>query len=241
MIKFFRHIRKQLLSENKIGKYFKYAIGEILLVVIGILIALQINTWNQNRLNKKEAILITESIYNDLVKDTLLLTKRINDYEDLLKHNSSLTDQLHSDTSTLNTFKNVAKEFNPTFWVIEAFNNTTLNSIESTGKIELLNNDFKKELMEHKSLQAGSLNKGNSGIYLGFMNNFTSKYKFGKNHGAFITKMNAQIKDEQEYVNLLTHLVGYKNYMMNSSLSGWKATKKKAKKILSMIEINDHD
>ena len=38
--------------ENKTGKYFKYAIGEILLVVIGILIAFSINTWNQNRINK---------------------------------------------------------------------------------------------------------------------------------------------------------------------------------------------
>jgi len=48
MIKFFRHIRKSLLMENKTGKYLKYAIGEIILVVIGILIALQINNWNEN-------------------------------------------------------------------------------------------------------------------------------------------------------------------------------------------------
>ena len=49
MIKFFRHIRYKLMSENKTGKYFKYAIGEIILVVIGILIALQINNWNEQR------------------------------------------------------------------------------------------------------------------------------------------------------------------------------------------------
>ncbi|RNC92086.1 MAG: hypothetical protein ED555_02970 [Allomuricauda sp.] len=49
MIKFFRHIRQKLLSENQFSKYLLYAIGEIILVVIGILIALQINNWNENR------------------------------------------------------------------------------------------------------------------------------------------------------------------------------------------------
>ena len=56
MIKFFRKIRQNLLSEGKPGKYLKYAIGEILLVVIGILIALQINNWNSERLEKIEEI-----------------------------------------------------------------------------------------------------------------------------------------------------------------------------------------
>ena len=54
MIKFFRHIRRSLIQKNQMGKYFKYAIGEILLVVIGILIALQINNWNEDRKLKKE-------------------------------------------------------------------------------------------------------------------------------------------------------------------------------------------
>ena len=49
MIKFFRHIRKSLLEKNLMGKYFKYAVGEIILVVIGILIALQFNNWNEAR------------------------------------------------------------------------------------------------------------------------------------------------------------------------------------------------
>ena len=49
MIKFFRRIREQLLTENKFNKYLIYAIGEIVLVVIGILIALSINNWNEER------------------------------------------------------------------------------------------------------------------------------------------------------------------------------------------------
>jgi len=61
MIKFFRTIRKNLMEQNKTGKYLKYAIGEIVLVVIGILIALSINNWNGKRIQKqKEHILLTE-------------------------------------------------------------------------------------------------------------------------------------------------------------------------------------
>jgi len=54
MIKLFRNIRKNLLNEGKTASYLKYAIGEIVLVVIGILIALQINNWNQRRLDRIE-------------------------------------------------------------------------------------------------------------------------------------------------------------------------------------------
>ena len=61
MIKLFRKIRYELMSKNKTTKYFKYAIGEIILVVIGILIALQINNWNEKRKNKlKETALLQE-------------------------------------------------------------------------------------------------------------------------------------------------------------------------------------
>lgn len=89
MIKFFRGIRKNLLSEGKegnpalpAGRYLKYAIGEIMLVVIGILIALQINNWNEERkervLEKKVLIELKKSLENncnEMVQDSL---RRVN-------------------------------------------------------------------------------------------------------------------------------------------------------------------
>jgi hypothetical protein len=66
MIKFFRRIRQQLLSENKISKYLLYAIGEIVLVVIGILIALSINNWNENRKDAKKEKIALNQLKKDL-------------------------------------------------------------------------------------------------------------------------------------------------------------------------------
>lgn len=70
MIKFLRKIRQNLLSEGKTGKYLKYAFGEILLVVIGILIALGINNWNENRKNKQAEKIVLDNIYENLVIDS---------------------------------------------------------------------------------------------------------------------------------------------------------------------------
>jgi hypothetical protein len=62
MIKLFRKIRQNLLSEGKNRKYFKYAIGEIVLVVIGILIALGINNWNENRKNSESEYVLLQKL-----------------------------------------------------------------------------------------------------------------------------------------------------------------------------------
>lgn len=66
MIKLFRNFRRNLLNEGKTTKYFKYAIGEIILVVIGILIALQINNWNETRKNKAKETVLVDQLLQDL-------------------------------------------------------------------------------------------------------------------------------------------------------------------------------
>ncbi|HMR44379.1 MAG TPA: DUF6090 family protein [Saprospiraceae bacterium] len=80
MIKFFRRIRQNLLSENKFARYLLYAFGEIVLVVIGILIALGINNMNQNRINEK----IEQTYLNGLKQEFLMSKIKL---EELLKVN----------------------------------------------------------------------------------------------------------------------------------------------------------
>ena len=111
MIKFFKYIRKDLMEKNKTGKYLKYAIGEILLVVIGILIAVQINSWNQQRNRiELETVLLeqlrdeTITVYGDITGDNNALNMaqdshyRILDY---ISQNASYADSMCFDFSLI--------------------------------------------------------------------------------------------------------------------------------------------
>ena len=95
MIKFFRQIRQHLLSENKFSKYMLYAIGEIVLVVIGILIALSINQWNNNRVNKIESNNFNKRLLAEVSNNIDLANGKI----EIIK-------------STLNSSKQILKLFN---------------------------------------------------------------------------------------------------------------------------------
>jgi len=73
MIKIFRNIRKQSLEKGSLQKYILYAIGEIILVVVGILIALSINNWNNNKFLKQTELKIYKNLKNQITKDRDLL------------------------------------------------------------------------------------------------------------------------------------------------------------------------
>ncbi|GFZ87333.1 hypothetical protein GCM10011531_18270 [Aquaticitalea lipolytica] len=90
MIKFFRNIRKNLLTDGKTTKYFKYAIGEIVLVVIGILIALQINNWNENRKQESKVNNYLNSMVIDLSSDIKAYDRIIESYELQVENNTSI-------------------------------------------------------------------------------------------------------------------------------------------------------
>lgn len=81
MFKFFRKIRFNLIKTNKALEYIKYALGEILLVVIGILLAVQINNWNQEKENQKKITSIFIDILNDLADDIHEVERIIQFYE----------------------------------------------------------------------------------------------------------------------------------------------------------------
>lgn len=105
MIKFFRRIRQKLLTENKFSKYLLYAVGEIFLVVIGILIALQINNWNSNRLDREYEIKILNEILRNLETDLENINSKITLNEKFMDANSKVLRHLMDKTPLTDSLK----------------------------------------------------------------------------------------------------------------------------------------
>ncbi|MCB0462680.1 MAG: DUF6090 family protein [Flavobacteriaceae bacterium] len=97
MIKFFRKIRYNLMEQNKTGKYLKYAIGEIILVVIGILIALQINNWNEARKSKVFETEILTQVQANLIKDKLTLQNIASNFQKAIESSNKILESKWSD------------------------------------------------------------------------------------------------------------------------------------------------
>ena len=106
-MKFFRKIRQQQLGENKFGNYSLYAIGEILLVVIGIVIALQIDNWNEDQNLRKTEVALLKEMKNNLEADLIDLRWNINENKKILNANEIVLESLKSPESyndTLNFY-----------------------------------------------------------------------------------------------------------------------------------------
>jgi hypothetical protein len=90
MIKFFRKIRQNMIKENKVSKYLLYAIGEILLVVIGILIALNINNQNENRKERKQEAILLKQLQVDFNSNLEQLDQKISFRRDFMNSSKQL-------------------------------------------------------------------------------------------------------------------------------------------------------
>ena len=140
MIKFFRHTRRSLLKENKMGKYFKYALGEILLVVIGILLALQINNWNESRKLKQIEIDYLQRLVIDLKDNEKLLSDF---YEIKQKQFEASNIFLNfSFSKNQDSVFNIMPYFNSIFsWQDININEVTFDEMVSSGNLDLISND----------------------------------------------------------------------------------------------------
>ena len=146
MIKFFRKIRQNLLMENKTSKYLKYAIGEIILVMIGILLALQVNNWNQQRIAIQKEQLLLEALQNEFVENKAQFEKVVDRHKLAMASTQYVIAQFPIDPKTINfkTFREKMKDwgrgisFNPSQGVIRSLVNTSSFELISNKELRRL-------------------------------------------------------------------------------------------------------
>jgi hypothetical protein len=217
MIKLFRNIRKNLLNEGKTSKYFKYAIGEIVLVVIGILIALQINTWNQEHKERnaekamiadlKTSLLNTKTQLEDLTLRYERNLEQVNLVVDHIKSRRPLDDQLKRSLINIESYPEPLFE-------IGIYENFKINSLH------LIQNDsLKTAIIQFYEAQLPSISDK-------LTNNIESisttsliplnVQNFSYGDGGKMTPNDYEdLLDNQQYFNAITYMRGIKGFALS--------------------------
>ncbi|AVR45421.1 hypothetical protein C7S20_09130 [Christiangramia fulva] len=158
MIKLLKNIRMKSLKENSFTRYVIYAIGEIILVVIGILIALQVNNWNENQKKNVLKKQYLSSLISDTIKDTIVLKDNIKSIEGDLSLITSFKNRLSKSTSTLDTVRHIARyEYLPFFDPSNELNRNTITSLLSTGDLNLFDKEIQNTILTHNTIQLALL------------------------------------------------------------------------------------
>ena len=248
MIKFFRKIRQKLLSENKFSKYLIYALGEIVLVVIGILIALQINNLNEQRKQ------------NNLEQDYLFALKT--EFENnLIEVNRviKLTSKLHDKAQELATYTGpeipniTEKKFGELYFgtlnaeVQYRPGSGVLNEIINSGKLNIFQNSELKNalatldamLLQIRFQENEELSKVRSDLILIGRNNVSQRRLaydtygglFDLDRGKFL-ESNKHLLTSRKFDNLITGFIFTSGYLKGR----YEAMKKQLEKVIAIID-----
>ena len=232
MIKIFRKIRQQLLTENKFSKYLIYAIGEIILVVIGILIALSIKNWNEGRKKKETLNNIYTIIKQDLETDLLNIDKIFTS----MNPNEKMLMKVINQTMTFEDYKSCE----PCQRVLHGFPDYTFqergiklleNQSQST------NNDLKATITDFYSELNTEIDVDIEAISIGFLNN---QY-YWKNNKSWFTDFIRGISND-EFIEYALNSWDYRNRASEFHVLYYelyfghlKEYKQRAKKIIEKI------
>jgi len=258
MIKFFRKIRQNLLSEGKTGNYFKYAIGEIVLVVIGILIALQINNWNENRITNKTVNTYLNSLTQEF-KDEQGLLDLIIKYHSfkyysmqyLLKiEGTKLYDPISDRKDDIPKYKPdpdryFLKELPETYdkeFIILTFGymhravnppflKSTLEELKSTGMYSKINPKIKEKINDYYSWMGNNFNGKPQSLAMDFQVSLAEE-------GLITTDVNKMddpislLKNNPKRIGLIKRMIRESGWTVQSAIE----LKTKNKEIIQLIE-----
>ena len=147
MIKFFRKIRYDLMEKNRTGKYLKYAIGEIILVMIGVLLALQVNNWNEERKDRIKEQVVLKQLQEDYQANLIQLEEKMETRENILISAFQLLKAFDEPAGVVrdSLIKDLANvNHDPTFDPIQ-------NDLSNSGNLSLISNNRLRRLISNWS------------------------------------------------------------------------------------------
>ena len=240
MIKFIRKIREKLLTENKFNKYLLYAIGEIILVVIGILIALGINNWNIKNVQQNEVITYLTSIKSNLIQDTLSLSYRNQDIKQNIQTFDSIANLINTDESISSLDSQLTRAlFNTHRFITEK---NSFEDLTSNGKFGLIKNkEIKEEILSYYNfIENSSLPFNNSletytreTLAPYFMKNYQLEFPID-----FNLNLDERLSFVSENKNVLFELnaIKYRYFILEQLIEVYAIITTNAKKIIDLID-----
>ncbi len=196
MFKFFRNIRHNMIKNNKTGQYLKYAIGEIILVVIGILIALSINNWNEKRkdsiLEKEYLTRLLEDIKFDISWTNTYILDRYKHKVESLENGKAYYQGNYVIKDTLQFLKDIGYGgvFGNASWNL---NKNTYNELISTGNLRKIeSNLLRTKIINYYEISNANLKASKNYIsgYIPFVNSFTA---FNTNNRDYIAEFDQKL------------------------------------------------
>lgn len=221
MISFFRKIRRTLLSQNKASRYLTYAFGEIVLVVIGILIAIQINDLYANRKQNKSRKINAGLLIENLVRDSLYITQWKNNVEVDKQTLESQFERMNSPYATIDTMiKIAASEYRPGVLNVFFSNQSVFNTMVSTGEINLFDKSLIEDLYQLYAYEKGAEDRGEYSFdhYLNSILIYKSKYFFSEDSAMRKSPLHQQVWkniDEEDFITSFSSMFGTKMLLYN--------------------------
>jgi len=244
MINFFRKTRKKLANDNKPLKYMRYAVGEIVLVIIGILIALQINNWNQIEKSKSESNRLLIVLKLDLEKDIhnyKSLRKEYNEW--LLQIEYILDSVLDGKTKKITEFNQLAAgRLSMNYLSVNKI--TFLDMFNSGKKLEFDNLEIVRDIKDYyqyADIELIKLNSDNEHFYHLLMTYYgvqginTLNRVWRQRNLEYIDWSWLTNPSSKEYINLETAMLLYQ-LTVNVNLREMEELEKKSNVLIDKIE-----
>jgi len=230
MIKFFRRIRQRLLTENKFSKYLLYAIGEIVLVMIGILLALQVNNWNERRKDVHREIKMLNDLKNDINNNINNIDEGIIVLEQGIAYSSEILsvfeEQIKYD-STLNK----AFSFYTYYWDPD-FRNASFENLKKVG-VNLISNDtLRNKIIDIFEIDMDILNVSDLNRHNDYMtsigNRILNKHLFFDRKTGYILPFDydKMMSDDEFY--------SFASFLLTNQYMAWDKSKKFIEKAQSL-------